>query len=166
MIAVKAIFAFCALSGRNSFRFRSVDAKMFVNTVHFNAGPPFLRRLVPGYADNPRSVVQGFSCISPIFSSGNKSQVLRSIVAFVTVDMINFMRRPVASEHGHDYAVCPENFIVNTPHPVSMTVRRSKRLPSRPSGVPSFWHVVSLSPKQFSRFRLIAQQLMEGINVW
>jgi hypothetical protein len=166
MIFVEAQFSLGSFARRNGVGLTGENTEVFAHSVCFNRRPPFSRSLVPGDSHNFRSIVCWLSRISPVLSSCHKPQVLAPIVGPVPVDVVNFVRRPLAIDHRHDDTMSPENRVADAPHFVTVPVVCRERLLACPSSIPPGSNVIPLFPKQFPRIRFIAKKLMEGINVW
>jgi len=90
---MKSIFIFSAFACTYSLKLIFVTTKMLRSIININLSVPFPSVFVPVNASNARFIPFASSLISAVFLVRYASKVANSVVGFIMVDMINYIRK-------------------------------------------------------------------------
>ncbi len=181
MIGVVSEAGLSGLPGRDSVISRKKDAKMSASSISIDLRNPFCGPLIQVNPRSSASVENGPARVFGVFLPINRSQVFKSIVGSIAVDMVNLVWNCSVSNYVRS-AMRVNQFL--TDHAVQVArggVNKGKGLVAGVHLVPCLRSrnrvfvvagaeksSIALKPKKFSSFRIVSKQLAKIFrrDVW
>ena len=118
-------------------------------------GLPFLSRIVPRYSLVSRFIILRFCSVHAILLMRNFAQIFNSVISTVTINMVNFAKRPLIMFHGPNNSVCWNNNFVYTYFNISKAIC--------PRNLSFFSPLRGIIPNQMARLWVIRQFFVQNI---
>jgi len=125
----------------------------------------------PEYPFEPGFIVGAHTRIGPVFDFGRRPEVFRSIIGFISVDMVDFDGNWMPTGEKPDQAVRPVVFVVDTDTDITAAIDRpgsssgEKNTPPDEHGLCPEMFFWPASPGKNACFRVVVQYLADIVDI-